>query len=795
MATAIRQQVESISDCDQWLPINEAVRITGESLRSWQFRCQAEEAKARRTGRPSLAVKAPTGDGKRSVWHLSRRFDARLARSIDRNTRDDKDRVSLLERFPKHQVESAYRKAFWLRRWNVACQRRRSSDVTEKTLADQVASEAREADADDFAISHRSLQVWRRAYEARGADGQIRGIAGLIDGRSLASSNGRTGDDKGSSGNRDLHAIDYFYRLYHTESRQSVRVCHEVTVHEARAERWAWPASYSATREWLRRYDDQSTTYLLRHGTDAWCRRFMPYHEIDYTLIEPGAMYQTDHHICDFWIEHEGTQLRPWLTVVQDLRSRMICGHHLGVSPHTDAIVACYLNAFKRYAIPESLRIDNGKDFASRLLTGVTKATRDRLRREHGADWRKVLRRDSDLVECVDSRFVGITEELGISTVFAIPYAPWSKGTTERWFGTFEGRCGKTMATYCGNSAFNKPECLEAIRRGYTSAQKRRLRKKHGRDWKRIAVLRFVDTSAVPTLDDAKQAVADWIDDYHHTSHTADDMGGRTPIEVWNTATSLRRAGDAELLALMQSRGVYRVGPQGVAFKIGGTRMRYGAGCPAIYKYIGRDVFITIDPSELSVCYAFTAERDNRRFVGRLDANERISPMATVDDLRDANATVGRRRKVMHKAQRESVSRTRTASQELAAKRRERAEELRATGTDQGSNAQIVPVRTGFEGCAQQAAAPRSKGTRTDRRSTDLLHAADAMGFNYHRSEPETQPKRRTDTLDLITPNISLTKDDASPMDGCGGNDGRDAETPRLDLLSLVSGNQHERTE
>jgi len=338
--------------------------------------------------------------------------------------------------------------------------------------------------------------------------------------------------------------MGYFYTLYHTQSLHSVTTCHRATLNKADREGWSWPKSYSATRKWLQTRDNLSLSYLLRNGKDAWCRRFMPHIEIDYTLIDPGENYVCDHTQCDFWVEHRGKQLRPWLTAIQDLRSRAIVGWHLGESPNQDTIVAALRRAFKGWAIPRQMRIDNGRDFTSQLITGVTKATRDKLRVEHGPDWRRVIKRDEALVDCIDPRWMGIVNELDIELTYAIPYSPWSKGTLERWFGTLHDQCGKTFATYCGNSTLRKPECLEEIRRGYTRDQRRRLRIKHGRDWKKVAVLRLVDTSDVPTMDEAREAIGEYLTCYHNESHSGDGMQGRSPIEVWNDALTLRRAVD-----------------------------------------------------------------------------------------------------------------------------------------------------------------------------------------------------------------------------------------------------------
>jgi len=781
MALAAPQPVER-SDSQDWLPIDEAARLTGEQVRTLRWRAKVESDAAQREGRRSLAVKRlpPSARGKR-MWWVHRSIDKRLSLTPTAEERADRARESLLSKgYAEHAVTLAYKRAFWLHRWQDACRRRRDPSATALELAETIVSDARQAEGDALSTSVRTLQRWEQLYNTLGPDGQIRGVAALIDGRAVAK---RLSDDAETSApqGRSPDAVAYFHSLYHCQSQPSVKFCHELTAREARQRGWEWSASYGATRKWLAAHDSVSVSYLLREGKDAWCRRYMPHNEIDYTLIEPGQLYQTDHHQCDFWVEHDGKQIRPWLTLTEDARSRAVVGWHLGPSPHQDAIAANYLMAFLRWAIPETLRIDNGKDYTSRLLVGVTKAERDRLRREYGRDWQRVIRRDANLVDCVDPRFMGITQELGIECVYAIPYSPWSKGQTERLFGTFESRCGKTFATYCGRSSLNRPECLDTIRRGYTKDQKRRLRKRHGRDWKKIAVLRLVDQSAVPTLDEARTAVDEWATEYHHTVHSADDMAGMTPLEMWQTASSLRRADDRALLFLMQARGVYRVGPNGVAFKVGGARLTYGAGNPSLYPYDGRDVFISLDPNDLSCCYAFTPDRD-RRFIGKLDANKRISPMASVDELRDANAAVGRRRKVMHRAEREAPARMRTATEEMAAKRRERSIELRATGTDDvTAHTSIVPVQTGFEGAIASVA--KTARARVDRKSRDLSAAAKALTFGHDTTAPE-EPRRPRMTLDMIVP---VTDD--------GMEAGTDAERPKPDLLGLVAGNRHERTE
>jgi len=591
-------------------------------------------------------------------------------------------------------ADRAHRKGHWLRLWRDRCNSRRPGEC-ESALAAAVVEEAKRVEGDGFPISVRSLQAWHLDY-IRG------GVEALIDGRGAAPGGPPCGPPRG--GGRSAEAIEHFYSIYRCDNKPSRMLCHEATLVEARKQGWAWPASYAATTRWLRERDDVSLTYLLRYGKRRWAKRFLPHIEVDYSGIGPGGLYVADHHECDWWVTYKDKQIRPWVTAVQDCRSRCIVGWHLGPAPHTDAIVAAMRRAFTDWAIPERMRIDNGKDYTSRTITGVTKAEGDRFRRELGQDWKRFITRNAAQDSPIDSRWLGIAGELGIDLIYAIPYAPWSKGTLERWFGTMEGRFGKTVVTYCGNDALNRPECLEQIRRGYTDEQRRRLKKQHGDEWRRHALLKLVDQRDIPTLEESRGRLGEYIEAYHRTAHRGEDMHGASPLEVWQTATSLRRAVGEALVCLMETKGIYRVGANGVTVTVGSARLHYGKRSAALKPYVGRDVLVSVNPDDVSYAWAFTAEREGRRPLGRLEANERIDAGTCTDEVREAIAEQMRERKVMHQAARSSARRTRTATQRINAHRREALAALRRTGTDAADSVPaIVPVRTGFEGASTRA--------------------------------------------------------------------------------------------
>ncbi len=626
------------------------------------------------------ALRHPETGGK-PQWYV--RSDAHPSLLIGSPTAEGV-RATLNSRYAQKDVDSAYRKFYWLDRWLDLCAGRAQMPEqlrvlrkrpTALELAKAICTEAQKTDGQKFKISPRSLQIWRSDYEAGGIEALVPKYGG--------GDGSGTGD--GSLTNRSAGAINFFYGLFHTETRLAVSTCHEMTVAQAAIEGWKWPKSLSATRAWLEVHDDLSLTYLMREGKKAWCRKYMSYVEMDWDAIPVGSWFVTDHTQCDFWVEFEGKQIRPWLTAILDCRSRCIVGWHLGPTPHQDAILAAAHMAFRDWCLPDVLRVDNGKDFTSKLLTGVTKMERSALKRLHGEDFDKVDQAAEKMVACDDIRWRGIIPELDIKIIYAIPYAPWSKGLVERWFGTFHGQCGKTFVTYCGNSPTSRPESLAEIRDG-----------------------------VIPTFEEAQQRIGDYIKQYHAQRHGTLQA---SPLSVWQNAERLRRADVDALAMLLQVRGEYKVGANGVSLNIGPARFSYGASHPALARLKGRSVLVRMDINDVSQCWVY--DPASRRLIGRLPANEKIVPGTSGEEVREAIGQRMHDRKVANQAARSAAKRTRTTVAAVNAHAKAKRRALRATGTEGKAKFQptIVPVSTGFEGAskpAQLAYEPPAAGAHDD---------------------------------------------------------------------------------
>ena len=278
--------LEIFPDPTEWLTVDRAAELTRQSMRTWRWRAQREATEAQRCARRPLARKVAPPDGKgRAIWHVHRSLDGCSSRCPNRQARDNQRSEALIATHPAHIVERALKCNHWLQRWRKACQTCAERNLTDRRLAERVVAEARRVEGPGFSSSVRSLTRWWRCYNRVGEDGQIRAIEGLIDRRPSAE---ERSNDRAT---RSPEAVGYFYDLYHTQNRLSVKICHGTTLREARRRDWRWPRGCTATLSWLKKHDDLSLTCLMREGRTVWARKYLPHLEIDYTRVQPGEIF------------------------------------------------------------------------------------------------------------------------------------------------------------------------------------------------------------------------------------------------------------------------------------------------------------------------------------------------------------------------------------------------------------------------------------------------------------------------------------------------------------------------
>lgn len=636
---------------DDWVPISVVVELTDMHASSWTRRAVA-------LADSGLAMKMPppSGTGK-PTWWFHRSIHANLG-YLAREKAEQKTITALSGQHPAHLVERATRRLRWVKAFQSACDAA-PRGTSKRTVAERIVDEARATEGDGLLVSVRSLQRWTAQYNQGGVDA-------LID---------KYRQDAASA-NRSPEAIEYFYTLYHTEQRISVRMCHDHVVREAEAKGWRWPPSCDSTYKWLLAHDELATTQLMRQGVSAYQHNNMAYMEQDYSTIAPGQLYVCDHHQLKEFVFHNGKPIRPWLTAIMDARTRICVGWHLGPSPHTDSILIAIRQAFTKWGVPDVVRIDNGKDFTSKTLVGVTKKQARRLKRQLGPNWRNLVRSEGAKTGIDPSSWFGILPELGCRIVTSIPYQAWSK-LIERWFRTLTDQHVRTRPGFCDTSAERKPEGLKTI----------------------------IERGDLPTLEEEALAIGQYIDIYHNRAHTGDGMNGRSPLEVWKAIHSVARIADEDQLNLLCAvRGTYKVGANGVHLQIGTARCGYGQYSAALNAFRGRKVLVSVDPANIDEAVILTPDR---RVICKVGRNKRHSPVSvtTAQEMRDAQAVSNRSHKAKHAADRSAPNRMLNASQILERDRNRQAAALRATGTCDarpaaGPDANLKMLQTNVEGAS-----------------------------------------------------------------------------------------------
>ncbi len=171
---ALKHNAATMADAADWITVEEAASLTKESERTWQRRAQRASETALREGRSPQAKLAGSHGGRgRSAWWVHRSMDRRLTRFPSKESREDRAREALSKRYPQHQIDQAYRRAYWLREWRTLCN---SSHGTEREAAERIVAQAKRIEGEGFRVSFRTLQGWQRKYNRVEPDGQIGGV-------------------------------------------------------------------------------------------------------------------------------------------------------------------------------------------------------------------------------------------------------------------------------------------------------------------------------------------------------------------------------------------------------------------------------------------------------------------------------------------------------------------------------------------------------------------------------------------------------------------------------------------
>ncbi len=182
------------------------------------------------------------------------------------------------------------------------------------------------------------------------------------------------------------------------------------------------------------------TQRLAREGVDA-AKRMYPAQIRSRVHLHPLEAVNADAHTWDVFVRWEdGTIGRPVMVAFQDLYSGMLLSWRVDRASNSEAIRLAFGDMVEEYGIPGKCYLDNGRDFASKKITG---GTPNRYR-----------------YKVRDDELTGVITQFGVEVHWTTPYSGQSK-PIERFFGDLAhggAKHPKFAGAYVGHKPDAKPE-------------------------------------------------------------------------------------------------------------------------------------------------------------------------------------------------------------------------------------------------------------------------------------------------------------------------------------------------
>jgi putative transposase len=560
----------------RWLWLDDAARILGRN--EGTLRRKAAEVWFPR----QLARMAERANGQKA-WQVSELADPALAERAA-PVPAPAERPKLTDA----QEAAVNRKARLLQGWWEAVKAGASIGLTERQVTARYVETARR---NGDRVSRERLFEWQGLWRRRG------GALGLLDGRWKAADDAAAPPDEQAATFEET-----LKRLWLSERRRSIRQCLTAACEAAGLEET--DALYKRAQRVLKAIP-RATAVLLRDGDTAFTNLVEPYIERDYTLIDANQLWCSDHHRFNVQVEMVDPRTgevyhdRPWLHAWQDMRSRRIMGYCVFAGDPNAALIArTFCGAVDRFGCPAKVYLDNGKDFDSRVFTGMSKLERRRL----AADRRAGRKPSLD-----DAQRVALGGTLSMLDV-QVKHAWKDHGQSkpiERWFKTVDIQFSKRFETYTGRDTADKPEDLG----------------------------RMLLAGKAPTLAAFAEAFDGYVAEFNASPHTGDGVDGQTPDAAWAVNLRARRTIPSETLEWARlTRVTVTVRRKGVV-QLPGLDVRYGRGERALVDRIGQKVVVAYDPDDLN--RAFACDASDGRPLARIEPVLRLSPDADQAELKD----------------------------------------------------------------------------------------------------------------------------------------------------------------
>ncbi|MBB5881190.1 transposase InsO family protein [Xanthomonas arboricola] len=234
-------------------------------------------------------------------------------------------------------------------------------------------------------------------------------------------------------------AWDLFKADYLRVEAPTASSCYDRVTRIAKVKQWVLPSLKTFQRR-IKTELPRGVLVLSRQGQEAFNRTF-PAQERDRSIFHALEAVNADGHKFDVFAKWpDGTIARPIMVGVQDLYSGKLLGYRIAETESADLARFAFRDVVERYGIPEKVWLDNGRGFASKMLTGGT-ANRFRFK----------VREDDP---------TGVLTAMGCEIHWATPYHGQAKPIERAWRDLCD-RVAKHPAfagAYTGNKPDAKPE-------------------------------------------------------------------------------------------------------------------------------------------------------------------------------------------------------------------------------------------------------------------------------------------------------------------------------------------------
>lgn len=310
---------------------------------------------------------------------------------------------------------------------------------------------------------------------------------------------------------------------------------------------WKIPSKSWFYRNWQTIPKAVSVFYF--EGMDAYQSKVASYVPRDMSNLDALQVLCGDHRECDVTVHiGKGKLARCWLTYWLDLRTLLIWGWYLSLTPNSEAIALAYADGIDKFGAQPFSRPEDG--FYSYIYTDRGKSY---LAHDISGNVIKVHERAADITGkfkyFLVERSIGLVEDFSIGHLIAKSKNPKEKPIerTNLDFSTWEKN---TFEAYCGNKPSNRPDAWY------------RLFEKHEK-----LVKKDNFNSPFPSLREYKAKIAERINEHNSIIHERYNLGGIliTPIEEFNSLYTTRYEIPQDLVAtLLLKSKVKTIGKNGV---------------------------------------------------------------------------------------------------------------------------------------------------------------------------------------------------------------------------------------